>query len=101
MTRVEEQIVPAVLPEDSRVPAERRRHPVRRIARIAGGWTLLVIGAALLVLPGPGLLVIAGGLALLATEYAWAARWLRAARQRIDAARRRVTRNDDADPREP
>jgi hypothetical protein len=79
-------------------------HPVRRIARIAGGWTLLAVGGALLVLPGPGLLVVAGGLALLATEYEWAARWLRKAKDRIGALRSRTTRDsriDAAEPQEP
>jgi uncharacterized protein (TIGR02611 family) len=66
-----------------------RGSPVRRVARIALGWTLLVVGGALLVLPGPGLLVIAGGLALLATEYPWAAKLLRLARQRLAALRPR------------
>ena len=41
------------------------------------GSTVLVIGIAMLVLPGPGLLVIPAGLALLAAEFAWARRWLR------------------------
>jgi hypothetical protein len=65
------------------------------VARIALGWTLLVVGGALLVLPGPGLLVIAGGLALLATEYPWAARLLRVARQRLAALRPRRDTNRD------
>lgn len=36
------------------------------------GITLLLIGIALLVLPGPGFLLIAGALALLATQFEWA-----------------------------
>jgi tellurite resistance protein TerC len=47
---------------------------IARALRIVGGFTLLVIGIALLVLPGPGWLIIAAGLALLAAEFAWA-RW--------------------------
>ncbi len=47
-----------------------------RLLRITGGFLLLGIGAALLVLPGPGWLTIALGLTLLATEYHWARRWL-------------------------
>ncbi len=93
---------------ESGVPCESTArtggHPVRRIARVVGGWTLLAIGGALLVLPGPGLLVIAGGLALLATEYDWAARLLRKAKERIQAFRPRGAgnpRTDDAEPREP
>jgi uncharacterized protein (TIGR02611 family) len=43
-----------------------------RLARIAGGGTLLVAGVVMLVLPGPGWLTIAAGLALLAGEFLWA-----------------------------
>ena len=43
-----------------------RKARLVRIARIVGGMTLLVIGVAMLVLPGPGLVVIVAGLALLA-----------------------------------
>lgn len=59
------------------------RRSATRISRIVGGWALLAVGAALLVLPGPGLLVLAAGLALLATEHEWAARWLRSAKARL------------------
>ena len=45
-----------------------------RVARIAGGSTLLVAGTAMLVLPGPGILTIAAGLSLLAKEVPWAQR---------------------------
>jgi len=40
------------------------------------GMTVLLIGIALLVLPGPAFIVIPIGLAILASEYAWARRWL-------------------------
>jgi hypothetical protein len=46
------------------------------------GLVLLAGGVAMLVLPGPGLAVIAAGLAVLATEYGWAARLLAGVRQR-------------------
>jgi tellurite resistance protein TerC len=49
---------------------------VKRLIKIVFGFTLLAIGAALLVLPGPGWLVIAFGLAVLAGEYVWARRLL-------------------------
>jgi len=39
--------------------------------------TVLLIGVALLVLPGPAFVVIPIGLAILATEYAWARRALK------------------------
>lgn len=54
-----------------------------------GGWVLLAVGAAMLVLPGPGLLVIAAALAVLAPEYEWAAKLLRSTKDRIATLRRR------------
>jgi tellurite resistance protein TerC len=45
------------------------------------GATILLIGIALLVLPGPAFIVIPVGLAILATEYAWARRWLKKVRR--------------------
>ena len=44
---------------------------VRRVIVSVVGVTVLLIGIALLVLPGPALVVIPVGLAILATEYAW------------------------------
>ena len=46
------------------------------------GLGMLAGGVVMLVLPGPGLAVIVLGLAVLATEYAWAGRLLAVARQR-------------------
>jgi uncharacterized protein (TIGR02611 family) len=54
---------------------------VRRIIVSVVGATVLLIGIALLVLPGPAFIVIPIGLAILATEYAWARHWLKKVRQ--------------------
>lgn len=62
---------------------------LRRAGVTALGFAVLLAGAAMLVLPGPGLLVIVGGLALLATEYAWADRPLAAMRRRFEKLRRK------------
>jgi hypothetical protein len=45
----------------------------KRIAVSVVGAVLVLAGLAMLVLPGPGLLVIVLGFAVLGTEYAWAA----------------------------
>ena len=52
------------------------RH-ARRIAVLIIGMTVLLVGVALIVLPGPAFVVIPVGLAILATEYAWARRALK------------------------
>ena len=54
----------------------------RRAAVLLIGATVVLFGAALIFLPGPAILVIPLGLAILATEFAWARRWLRILKQR-------------------
>lgn len=49
----------------------------RRIVVGLVGGTVLAIGIALIVLPGPAMVVIPVGLAILGLEFAWARRWLR------------------------
>jgi Putative transmembrane protein (PGPGW)/Protein of unknown function (DUF2934) len=53
---------------------------IKRVVILVVGSTVLAIGVALLVLPGPAFIVIPAGLAILAVEFAWARRWLRKAR---------------------
>ncbi|WP_105032268.1 PGPGW domain-containing protein [Arthrobacter ruber] len=50
---------------------------VRRTGIEVVGWTLVVLGIAALVLPGPGLLMLAAGLAVLSQQYHWARRYLK------------------------
>jgi len=40
------------------------------------GFTVIALGAAMLILPGPGLVVIALGLLILSAEFVWAKRAL-------------------------
>jgi hypothetical protein len=47
------------------------------------GGTILLLGVAMLVLPGPGWVTIFAGLALLATEFAWARWMLKEAKTRL------------------
>jgi uncharacterized protein (TIGR02611 family) len=71
----------------SSVREHARRTPAGRIAWRAAvtvaGVAVIAIGVVLLPLPGPGWLIIFGGLGLLATEYAWAARLLGWARAQV------------------
>ena len=59
---------------------------------------LLVIGAGLvmLVTPGPGIVGIAVGLGILALEWEWAERWVKAARARAHEAAERARELDPA-----
>lgn len=46
----------------------------KRVVLETAGWLLLVVGIAALILPGPGLLGVFAGLALLSQQYEWAER---------------------------
>jgi intracellular septation protein A len=59
-------------------------HLLKRFTVTIVGAALLLLGAAMMVLPGPGILVIVGGLALLATEYVWARRMLKTAQAQAE-----------------
>ncbi|MDG2305150.1 MAG: PGPGW domain-containing protein [Candidatus Binatia bacterium] len=54
------------------------------------GGTIVLIGMAMVVLPGPAFIVIPAGIALLATEFAWARRLLRKVKARIRLAARKA-----------
>ena len=49
----------------------------KRIVLEVLGWTLVIGGIAALILPGPGLLMLFGGLAILSQQYEWAERRMR------------------------
>jgi tellurite resistance protein TerC len=55
----------------------------RRIAIAVVGGTVLLLGVIMLVTPGPALVVIPVGLAILGLEFAWARIWLRRIRRSI------------------
>ena len=54
------------------------RPRVRKAIVAVIGTTLVLFGLALIVLPGPALVVVPLGVAILATEFAWARRLIRA-----------------------
>jgi len=64
---------------------EAKRHLLVRIARIFAGSFVCFAGLAMIVLPGPGLVVLALGLAILAQDVPFARRLLEKVRARIPA----------------
>lgn len=48
---------------------DRKSNPAKRAAALVGGGLLVVVGVVLLVLPGPGLLLVLAGLVVLANEF--------------------------------
>jgi len=49
----------------------------RRVVIAIVGGSVVVVGILMIVLPGPAIVVIPTGLAILSIEFAWARRWLR------------------------
>jgi hypothetical protein len=62
--------------ERERTAAQAQRRILTRVATIFAGTTVCLIGLAMLVLPGPGVVVLIIGLGILAQEVAWADRLL-------------------------
>jgi tellurite resistance protein TerC len=50
---------------------------LKRIIIALVGSTVLLVGVAMIILPGPAFLVIPAGLGILAVEFAWAREMLR------------------------
>jgi len=69
--------------------------PLRRILILLIGSTVPLAGVLMLVLPGPGILAIVVGLAILATEFARAEALLIAARERAARLARKVRRQNN------
>ncbi len=62
-----------------------------RVLVVLAGFLVTLAGLALLVLPGPALVVIPIGLAMLALEFAWAERALEKALDQAESAKRKAS----------
>jgi tellurite resistance protein TerC len=70
---------------------------LRRIGIALAGGTVLLVGIVMIVLPGPAILVIPAGLAILAVEFVWARKVLQKVRELIG----RKKKPEDASPPKP
>lgn len=67
---------------------------LRRVIVGVIGFTVLLIGVAMVVLPGPAIVVIPLGLAILATEFVWARRVLKKAKGYFDKVKNKTLGKD-------
>ena len=67
---------------------ERSLKQLKQLVVAVIGITILVIGIAMIVLPGPAIVVIPIAMGILATEFSWARRVLLIVRQRIQGLRK-------------
>jgi tellurite resistance protein TerC len=73
------------------------RH-IKKVIIFVVGMTVLLLGIALIVLPGPAFLVIPAGLAILSVEFAWAKHWLHKAQGMAARAADKVRGRKKAEP---
>ena len=72
----------------------------KRVVVIVVGFTVLVLGIVLIVLPGPATLVIPLGLAILATEFVWARRLLVQFKRKTSQLKNAISRKVPGERRE-
>jgi uncharacterized protein (TIGR02611 family) len=70
----------------------RERSRIVRVAVVLAGFVVVLAGLAMIPLPGPGLLVTAVGLGVLALEFAWAERLLERTVERMTKTSNTVKR---------
>ena len=67
------------------------------------GGSVLIVGIAMIVLPGPAFVVIPVGLGILGLEFAWARIWLKKAKAKAQEVALKFKRDDsgNGDPGRP
>ncbi|HVL98759.1 MAG TPA: PGPGW domain-containing protein [Egibacteraceae bacterium] len=75
-----------------RVRLANRRWDTRRVVVTVIGFTVVLLGLVMLLLPGPGVLLVVSGFAILATEFMWAWRAQRFVQAKARRAGRRARR---------
>ncbi len=63
----------------------------KRMIVIIFGFTILLLGIALLFLPGPGILIIILGLFILSAEYIWAKRLMNKLKSGVDKIKNKIS----------
>lgn len=66
----------------------------RKIVVGVVGTTIVLLGVVLIFTPGPAIIVIPAGLAVLSLEFAWARRWLRKLRRSAGNKMSRTEENE-------
>ncbi len=66
-------------------PIKETYKVAKRIVVTVVGLSILVIGIVMIIAPGPALILIPVGLAILGLEFAWARHWLKRLRHGISS----------------
>lgn len=68
---------------------------IKRLAIIVAGFTIVLLGIAMIFLPGPAIIVIPLGLGILATELIWARRLLERIKANVQHTMQGNNANED------
>ena len=65
----------------------------KRLIKIVIGFTVLLFGCIMILTPGPGLVTILAGLAILGTEFVWARKLMKRFKQEANNAKNSFLNN--------
>jgi Putative transmembrane protein (PGPGW) len=91
-------VIRSLLVFDEKHPLYSTYKVAKRIAICIVGGSVLLVGVAMIVLPGPAFIVIPAGLAILGIEFAWARIWLKKAKAKAQEMGRNLTNRDKNPP---
>jgi uncharacterized protein (TIGR02611 family) len=76
----------------------RTLRQVKKLVVAVVGFTMLIAGIAMIVLPGPAFIFIPAGLAILATEFLWAKKLLQKVKEKLQRdkeSKEKQSKNED------
>jgi tellurite resistance protein TerC len=83
-------VIRSLLLFDEKHPLYGPYRMAKRIAIGIVGGSVLIVGIAMIVLPGPAFVVIPVGLGILGLEFAWARAWLKKAKAKAEEVGRNL-----------
>ena len=94
-------VIRSLLVFDEKHPFYGSYKVAKRIAIALVGGTVLLVGVAMIVLPGPAFVVIPAGLAILSIEFAWARIWLKKVKTKAQQMTDSIRNRNHPPPRDP
>ena len=94
-------VIRSLLVFDDKHPLYVPYKVAKRIAIGIVGGSVLLVGVAMIVLPGPAFVVIPAGLAILGIEFAWARIWLKKAKAKAEEMARNLTNKNGKNSQPP
>lgn len=84
---------PGVMKIRKKGPIVTTIQQAKRLIKVVTGFTILLIGVIMLITPGPGIVAILLGLALLGTEFVWAKKLMKRFEKEANGAKNAFVNN--------